>query len=142
MSKKPEPKVSDIDTFLADVDSKSIKNMLEAGVILPQLKPELNVVYTAKVLSLPKSFTSDYGLTHCFDVSYDGMDHSLIAPKSFKVQLVAEMHRKKYVTENKETKEILPDFKQLIGKTIKVKKVIGDTKEFKNAKLYTVQIVD
>lgn len=134
-TKKPEKTETEIDTFLADVNDESIKNMLKAGIILPQLKPELERVYTMVVLSLPKSFTSSFGLTHTFDVDYDGMKHNIIAPISFKTQLVAEMHRKKLLTEKG-----TPDFKQLIGKVLKVKKVIGDTKEYKNAKLYTVEI--
>lgn len=137
--KKESTQKTEIDSFLSDVKQTSIENMLKAGVILPQLRPELEKVYTMTVLSLPKSFTSDYGLTHAFDVDYEGMKHSIITPISFKTQLVAEMYRKSLTKKDNDGNE-KPDFSQLIGKILKVKKVIGDTKEYKKAKLYTVEI--
>lgn len=118
-----------------DIDDASVKASLDAGVILPRLKPILNRVYEVIVRSLPKSFTSDFGQTFAFDVEHEHMLKSLILPKSLRFQLNVEMKRNNIVD-----KDGKPDLKALIGKTILVQKIIGKTKQFANAELYSVQL--
>jgi hypothetical protein len=121
--------------LFSDIDDKSVQASLDAGVILQQLKPVLNRVYEVIVCSLPKSFVSNFGKTFAIDIEHDKMLKSLILPKSLKFQLNVEMRRNGLVDKNGQ-----PDLNQLIGKTLLVQKIIGDTKNFKNAKLYSVQI--
>lgn len=121
--------------LFSDIDQESIKKSLDAGVILPQLKPILNRVYDVIVRSKPKSFVSNFGKTYAFDVEHDGMLKSLIVPKSLRFQLAVEMKRNNLVD-----KEGNPDMDKLIGVHMLVQKIIGNTKQYQNAKLYSVQL--
>jgi len=127
--KKSEPKENDEISIFDDIDEKSVKASLDAGVILPRLQPRLNTVYEVVVKSLPKSFNSDYGKTFSVDIDHDGMLKSLILPKSLRFQLKVQMKRKN-----------IDSMSELIGKTLLIQKTIGDTKLYKNAELYSVQI--
>ena len=121
----------DAEDVFSDLETKSLKASLDAGLILPQLKPRLNQVYEVKVLSEPRSFEGTYGIAFSIDIESEGMEKSLILPKSFRFQLKVAMMRKQ-----------LKYFKDLIGKTLLFQKIEGSTKKFKNAELYTVQIKD
>lgn len=118
-----------------DIDEKSVEASLEAGVILPRLRPVLNAVYEVIVKSTPIDFETDYGTTFAIDIEHDGMNKTLILPKSLRFQLNVEMRRKGLVD-----KDGKPDMIQLIDKTILVQKTKGNTKQYKNAELYSVQI--
>lgn len=130
------PKES-IDEWLDDIDEESIQASLDAGEILPNLKSEVGKVYHVTVMSTPVYFTSDFGKTPKISVDYEGLLHSLIMPKSFRFQLAVAMIRKGYVDSQDK-----PDFAQIVGKHLTFTKIIGDTKQYKKAKLYTVQIDD
>lgn len=129
----------DLDDWLDDIDPDSLDASLEAGIILPQLKVGVNEIATVKVLGNKRFFNSDYGKTLCFDVEFEGMEHNLIVPVSMKFQLAVAMIQKGLVYENNPKK---PDFDKLIGHNITVKGYIGNTKKFKDVKLYSVQIND
>lgn len=120
------------ESWLKDINPESIKASLNAGVIYPALKCELRIIYRAKIISDIRTFQSDYGTGYAIDLEYNGMNHSLVIPISFRFQLAVEMERYGL---NPET-----DFNKLIGKWITFKKSIGSTKEFKNAELYSVQL--
>lgn len=120
--------------WMYDLDKKSLKKAVDVGEILPQLKPELNTVYHATIKSIPKAFTSDFGLAHSVEIEHEGMKKQIVMGKSFKFQLAVCMSRLGLDP----TK--LKDFEKLIGKTIIFQKTLGDTKDFKNAELYSVQI--
>jgi len=127
MSKETKEKRPD---WLSDIDDKSVKASLEAGIILPRLKPRLNQVYEVEFTSNLKSFIhKSFGTTYNCDILYNGMAMNLIIPKSFRFQLFVSMNRKEIKT-----------FKELIGKTIIFQLTKGDTKEFKNVDLYSCQI--
>lgn len=122
----------DLDDWTKDLDQNSIAKSLEAGVILPQLKPELNTVYSVILLDsepLPKVFDSKFGKTYAIDVEYNGLKHSLILGISFRYQLFVEMQRKGMF-----------HLSDLIGKVITFKKSIGNTKDMDNVELYSVQL--
>lgn len=129
----------DLDDWMDDIDTNSLEASLEAGIILPQLKIEVNEIATMKVLGNLRFFKSDYGKTMCFDVEYNKMEHNLIVPISMKFQLAVAMIQKGLVYKDNPKK---PDFNQLIGHNISVKAYIGNTKKFKDVKLYSVQILD
>ena len=117
----------------SDLKAESIQKSLEAGEILPRLIPELNQVYSVTVLNsepIPKVFDSEYGKTYALDVEYQDLKHSLIIPKSFRFQLAVAMERLG-----------IASLSDLIGKVITFKKSIGNTKQYKNAELYSVQII-
>lgn len=130
-----EVNVNDLPNIFNDIDEKSVKKSLDAGEILPRLKPRLNTVYEFIVKSTPKMFTSDYGETFSIDIDYDGMLMTLILPKSLRFQLNVEMKRKNLVDDNGN-----PDVSKLINKTLLIQKTVGNTKQYKNAELYSVQI--
>lgn len=120
--------------WLSDINDDSVKKSLDAGVILPRLKPRLNQVYEVTINSELKSFEHTYGTTYNCDVIHENMEKNLIIPKSFKFQLTVELHRHNLM------KDGYPDFNLLFGKTVIFQKTIGDTKEFKNVELYSCQI--
>lgn len=124
--KKPE--------WLSDIDDNSVKKSLDAGIILPRLKPRLNQVYKVKINSELKSFEHTYGTTYNCNVIHENMEKNLIIPKSFKFQLSVEMVRHNLM------KDGYADFNQLKEKTVIFQKTIGDTKEYKNVELYSCQI--
>lgn len=140
--KMPEQKQKqkpDLDDFLsndemkdiaADINIESIKAMLKAGEIVSQLKIAADTVYTVEVIGKPKTFKSNYGQTLALPIKYEGMKRSLIVPKSLKIQLLVAMIRKEY------------DFDTLVNKHLKVLKTKGNTKEYKDAMLYTCEIID
>lgn len=121
--------------WMDDIDDNSVQKSLDAGIILPRLKPRLNQVYQVEIISELNSFESNFGITFTVDIKHDNMEKSLILPKSFRFQLIVDMKRKGLVN-----KEGNADFKQLIGKTILFQKTLGDTKQFKNAELYSCQV--
>ena len=134
MSKKPE-KDQEVN-ILDGINLDSVKKSLDAGIILPPLKPELDKVYEFNVNSMLRTFKSEYSdKTLSMDIIYDGMSMSIVIPDSFKFQLVVEMFRHKLVDDSE-----LPDFSQLIGKTLILRKTIGNTKKYKDVPLYSVQI--
>jgi len=121
--------------WMDDIDDESVKASLDAGIILPRLKPRRNQVYEVEFTSDLDSFEhKSFGTTYTVNILHDRMEKSLIIPKSFKFQLTVEMYRKKLL------KGIYPDFKQLIGKSIIFQLTKGDTKEFKDVDLYSCQI--
>ena len=126
MSKETKEKRPD---WLSDINDKSVKASLDAGIILPRLKPRLNQVYEVEFTSDIKSFKSEYGITYNVDILHDGMNMNLIIPKSFRFQLFVSMNRKGIKT-----------FKELTGKTIIFQLTKGDTKLYKNVDLYSCQI--
>lgn len=130
MVKTNEPKENqDISKWDTDIDLEAVSNSLNAGIILPRLKPELNKVYEVKIISDIKSFESDFGTTFSIDIAYNKMDMSLIIPKSFRFQLKVGMERLGIV-----------NFSDLIGKELVFSKTVQDMKKYKNAELYNVQI--
>jgi len=135
MSKETKGKKEYID----DIKIESIDACLKAGIILPRLIPRLNQVYQITINSIDKYFTSDYGKTMTFDIIHDNMDKSLVAPKSFKFQLLVEMIRNKLTTRENIIDDKV-DYSVLIGKQLVFQKIIGNTKQLKNVELYTVQI--
>lgn len=138
MAKKPEIDQESKINILDGINLESVKKSLDAGIILPRLKPELNQVYEFIVNSELKSFKSDYSdKTLTVDIIHEKMDKSIIIPDSFKYQLVVEMFRKRLVDKSE-----LPDFSQLIGKTLILMVSIGNTKQYQNVPLYSVQIKD
>ncbi len=123
--------MSKIPDFLQDIKTESIKASIDAGDILPRLEIDFDTVYKVEVLSEYNNFTTDYGKTFALDVLYKGMRMSVIAPISFRFQLATAMIRKGLNEK---------DMSTLIGKNILIRKVIGDTKQYKSATLYNVQI--
>jgi tRNA-binding EMAP/Myf-like protein len=123
--------MSKIPDFLKDIKDESLEASVKAGDILPRLEIDFQKVYKVKVVSGYNSFKTEYGQTFALNVEYEGMKMSVIAPISFRFQVASAMIRKGM----DETKS-----EQLIGKNLFIRKVIGDTKQFKNATLYNVQI--
>lgn len=67
----------------ADFDDASIKASIDAGEILPELKPRKNAIYNAILQSLPKEVKSDKGDFYTVEIKIDGMRKSLKANRSF-----------------------------------------------------------
>lgn len=122
--------LDDFKGFADDIDPTSVKNMLDAGEILPQLKIESDCVYTVKVVGKPSMFKSTFGPAMSLPIEYENMQWSLIVPKSLKIQLIVGMIRKNL------------SFETLIGKYLNVIKQKGDTKDYKDAMLYRCEILD
>lgn len=125
-----------IDNIMDDIDMISIQKSIDAGVIYPRLKFVLNRVYSVEVVSKPKSFKSKFGISHSLDVIYDDMNRNIVLAKSLKFQMLVEMKRQELWNLNDDT----PDWNKLIGKTLIIQKLIGDTKDFQNVELYSCQI--
>ena len=123
--------MSKIPDFLQEIKAESLKASVDAGDILPRLLINFDRVYKVKVLSEYNNFETDYGKTYALNVLFEGMKVSVIAPVSFRFQLASAMIRKGMDEK---------DLTKLIGKNILIRKVIGDTKQYKSATLYNVQI--
>lgn len=140
MSQKKTPKDTD---YVDDIKIESLENMLAVGRILPRLEPRLNSTYKATILSDDKELKffihKTFGKSYTLDIMYDDMKRSVIVPKSFYIQLLAEMIREKLTTmEAIKTKSI--DFSVLKGHEITFQKVKGNTKTMENVQLYVVQL--
>ena len=114
-----------IDNIMDDIDMISIQKSIDAGVIYPRLKFVLNRVYSVEVV-----------ISHSLDVIYDDMNRNIVLAKSLKFQMLVEMKRQELWNLNDDT----PDWNKLIGKTLIIQKLIGDTKDFQNVELYSCQI--
>ncbi|MBA7496350.1 hypothetical protein ES702_06950 [subsurface metagenome] len=88
----------------------SIQASIDAGEILPELKPRINAVYRAVLLSLPELVKSKKGDFYTVKIDHDGMIKSLKANRSFNFCLT------RYVTEKN-----IP-FSSLIGKILAFQK--------------------
>lgn len=120
------------DELEAGINPESIKKSLEVGIIYPALKTKLDTPYTVKIASENYiTYKSQYSeKTKALLVDYDGIIMNLTTPKSFIQSITVERIRKGL------------DMKDLKGKTITFMKQIGSTKQYDNAKLYSVQIHD
>ena len=90
----------------AKFPASSIKASIDAGEILPELKPRKNAIYRAILNSLPKEVISDKGDFFTVEIEIDGMRKSLKANRSFNFALT------RYKTENK-----IP-YSDLVGREI------------------------
>lgn len=86
------------------VKKDSVKKSLDAGVIYPTLKPQLDRTYNVRVLSKePKEIKTKLGKALALVVNYNGMNWSLIIPVSFQHHLTTEGIRKGFIDENGNT---------------------------------------
>ena len=120
-----------IDDFMAEVNQKSLEKMVKAGVILPQLKPRLDTIYTVKIIGNLSKFTSEYGKAYALEIEHNGMRKQMVfnPEGSFHLQLVALLTIHKV------------SLKQVKGRQLIIQKSKGNTKKFKDVDLYSLQFV-
>ena len=118
--------------FMNDVNQESINKMVKAGLILPQLKPKLDTVYTVKILGNLSTFTSEFGKAYALEIFHNDMRKQIVfnPQGSFHTQLVALLTIMKL------------KLSEAKGKMIAIQKSIGSTKKFKDVELYSIQFVN
>ena len=62
---------------------ESVKASIEAGVILPELKPEINETYAATITKLPELVKSKKGDFYVMEIRHEGMLKSVKTNQSF-----------------------------------------------------------
>ena len=67
----------------ADFPAESIRASIEAGEILPELRPRKNAIYRVTLKSLPKEVVSSKGTFYVVEIDYEGLMMSLKANRSF-----------------------------------------------------------
>ena len=117
------------DDFMKDVNQESLDKMVQAGLILPQLKPKLDTVYTVKIIGNLTTFKSEFGKAYALEVEHNDMRKQMVfnPQGSFHLQLVA------LLTINN------LKLSQAKGKAIIIQKTKGNTKKFKDVELYSIQ---
>lgn len=124
---------SDIEkTFMSEVNQESLDNMVRVGIILPQLKPKLDTVYTVKCIGNLKSFQSEFGKAYSLEIEHNDMrkQFTFNPNGSFHIQLTALLTILKL------------KLSDLEGKTMIIQKSKGNTKKMKDVELYSVQLKD
>lgn len=128
---KADQKISNLDDSFENItNKKALKNMIEAGRILPSLKPKLDTVYRLELTGNIDTFESDYGKAFALEVKHNGILKQVnFNPEgSFHLQLLAELERANLK---------LSDTK---GKFIIIQKTLGNTKKYKDVELFSVQL--